>query len=222
MSADSLPASLAGKRRGWRRLSRFSLRSLLVATTLLGLGLGIGVDRANRQRRAVAAVQAIGGYVSFAQGHSTAEPPEKKWRPAWAPAWIPDHYLERAEGVWVPGSTATDFSFLADLPTLETACLMNCPGFHDADLGYLVRSKGLRLVSLIGSGVTSAGLAEFENLPRLRILQLRDTRIDDSAVEHLRKLQSLAELDVFNTDISRAGIAQLARDLPDCQLFQRP
>lgn len=221
MSDDSLFGATGKRRRGWRRLSRFSLRGLLVVTTLVGLGLGWVVERANRQQRAVAAVQAIGGYVSFAQGHSTARAPED-WRPGWVPRWIPDHYLERAEGVWVPGSDAADFSFLADLPTLEKACLINCPQFDDADLGYLVQARGLRLVSLIGSGVTSAGLAQLQHLPRLQILQLRGTRIDDRAVEPLCRLQSLAELDVFNTEISRAGVAQLAQGLPDCQLFQRP
>ncbi|MFO0897066.1 MAG: hypothetical protein U0836_06495 [Pirellulales bacterium] len=223
MSDRHTPEAPPVPRRGWRRFSRFSLRGLLLLTTLAALQLGWSVERARRQQRAVAAVQAIGGYVSFAQGHSSvAEAEQPDWRPHWAPEWIPDQYLQRPEGVWVPGSDATDFSFLGDLPTLKTACLLNCQHFDDADLRLLVRAKGLRLVSLVGSGISNAGVAELQRLPKLQILQLRGTRIDDRAIPYLRKLRSLAELDVFDTDLSRAGVAQLAVDLPRCQLFQRP
>jgi hypothetical protein len=205
------------------------LRGLLVVTTVSALSLGWVVSRAKRQQRAVAAVRAMGGHVAFvqypvAQPGGNPEQPEyaRQSRPGWAPEWIPDEYVERPKAVYVQGSADRDFSFLADLPTLETVCLLECPNFDDSDAAYLTSLKRLKLLSLIGSGITNAGLAELSKLPRLRILQLRGAHIDDAGIQHLRKLQSLTELDVFNTDISRQGVAQLAKDLPRCQLFQRP
>jgi len=206
------------------------LRGLLIAMTVSAVALGWIVSQAKRQRRAVAAVRAMGGHVTFAtrlvaQPADAPEQPLKytqQSRPGWAPDWIPDEYVERPKAVYVQGSTDQDFSFLASLPTLETVCLLECPNFDDADAAYLKGLKKLKLLSLIGSGITNAGLAELSKLPQLRILQLRGAHIDDAGIEHLRKLSSLTELDVFNTDISRQGVAQLAKDLPHCQLYQRP
>ena len=104
-----------------------------------------------------------------------------------APRWLPDDYLQRPSGVWFAGVEHEDFGFLRDLPTLETACLVSCPGFDDSDLATLSGLRQLTFVSLIGSRVTNDGLAHLAPLRRLRILQLRGTQIDDGAVPRLEK-----------------------------------
>lgn len=204
-----------------RGLLRFSLRGLIVLVSLVCLGLGWWSDRAGRQRRAIAAVERAGGYVSFAQGHTSVDPPADR-RPAWAPRWLPEAYFERPRGVWFAGATARGFSFLRDLPTLESASFVSCPGVSDADLAALATLRRLELVCLIRTPVTNEGLAHLARLPRLKILQLRGTEIDDRALPHLERLGALEELDVFDTQISRAGVAALVRALPGCQLYQRP
>src|SRR5687768_4773908 len=57
--------SHASRARPWRRWLRYSLRSLFVLVTLTSVMLGVWVNRAERQRRAVAAIRAAGGTVRY-------------------------------------------------------------------------------------------------------------------------------------------------------------
>jgi len=63
-----------------RRWFQFSLRTLLVLLTVLCVWLGVTVNRARKQREAVAAIEALGGYVRYEyQYGSGQEPPGPKW-----------------------------------------------------------------------------------------------------------------------------------------------
>jgi len=68
------------------KLLQFRLGTLLLAVTLFGVWLGIQVNRANRQKRAVAAIEAARGNLQYdfqrdKTGNQipSAEPPGPKW-----------------------------------------------------------------------------------------------------------------------------------------------
>src|SRR5262245_17910828 len=63
--ASEVQPSEAQAPRPPRRWLRFSLRTLLLALTLACVALGWWVHKAERQRRAVAAIRAAGGYVEY-------------------------------------------------------------------------------------------------------------------------------------------------------------
>src|SRR5688572_26162539 len=61
MSTRELSTSVPPRRR-WLR---FSLRTLLVAVTVLSVWLGVKVDQARRQKRAVETLQALGADIRY-------------------------------------------------------------------------------------------------------------------------------------------------------------
>ena len=52
-----------------RRLLRFSLRTLLLLTAVVACWLGVQVNKAQKHKAAVAAIEAAGGRVSYGQYH---------------------------------------------------------------------------------------------------------------------------------------------------------
>ena len=62
-----------------RRWFQFSLRTLMVLVTVLCVWLGLVSERARKQREAVAAIEALGGWVWYDYQNSGQEPPGPKW-----------------------------------------------------------------------------------------------------------------------------------------------
>jgi hypothetical protein len=69
-----------------RHWLRFTLRTLLIAVTMLALSLGWRVNRANRQREVVRLIQNSGGSVKydFEYEPGGATPNDASWAPRWA------------------------------------------------------------------------------------------------------------------------------------------
>src|SRR5688500_15247675 len=74
-----------------RRLFSFTLRTLLIAMTVFGVWLGWRIQRANRQREAVKAIQAhSGGPVCYGFMYSTQQQSYWVGVPPPAPRWLID------------------------------------------------------------------------------------------------------------------------------------
>ena len=54
--------------------------------------------------------------------------------------------------------------------------------------------------------------------PKLRTLDLRETRVTDKGVPHIRTLKGLERLDIRGTRITENGLQELRRALPDCEI----
>jgi hypothetical protein len=65
METPAHPMREASPARPRRRWFRYSLRTLLLAVTLVAVALAYWVNGAERQRRAVAAIEAAGGTVRY-------------------------------------------------------------------------------------------------------------------------------------------------------------
>ena len=178
-----------GKPRRKRRWFQFGLGTLFGLVTLMAVWLGALVNRAERQLRAVAAVQRLGGDVAYAdEGLS--------WMPKWLRAWAREGYFQ----------------------TVTAVSLMHVTQVTDADLTHLEGLTGLQLLWLHDTQVSDAGLEHLKGLSAIQELDLSNTPVSDAGLKHLQRMSSLKRLWLINTRVTDEGIAELRAALPNCNI----
>jgi len=193
---DSLLTTLKPKRR-WMQIS---LRTLLVLFTALCVVLSLWVVPAERQRRAVETIRALGGNISY--GKVPSETFLGRWRQA---------YLEEVKIVDLDATPVTDAGLahlLRGLTSLEGLVLTNT-GVTDAGLAHVQGLTGLRVLGLYKTQVTDAGLRHVQGLTGLQTLRLDFTHVTDAGLHDLHGLTGLEMLTLNNTQVTDAGLAHL-------------
>ena len=186
--------------RGWRTLLRVSVRGLLLLILVIGCGMGwIAqiVRDANIQRRAVASIKQVGGWVVY-----DSEWDEDQHTSSWKPRW-PKRLVDLV-GIDYLGNVV--FINLHDRGTDEV-------------LREVARLKHLRQLHRPGFAVTDLGLAHLGRLRQLQLLSLDDTKVTDAGLAHLKGLSSLKWLKLTRTKVTDAGIAELQKSLPHLQVI---
>lgn len=174
----SEPNKPRNQRWSWRQ---YSLSTLLVVVTIVGVGLGLVTNRAERQRRAVAAIRELGGLVQY-----DFEYPAPKELPG------PD---------WLCQMLGVDyFADVVDVHTLNMT---------DATCSHLSALTSVRTLGLVSNEVTDAGLAHLEGLTSLEVLYV-DAQVTDAGLAYLSGLTSLQELNLSSTQVTDAGLAHLS------------
>ena len=137
---------------------QFRLRTLLALLAVFLVWVGSHAERSHGQRRAVAAIEALGGHVSY-RGDAENAGNLAQW-------------LERRLGrdIVCPVS-AVD---LAGRPIV------------DANLDCLAELPSLETVNLASTPLTDAGLKRLHGLLRLRHIDIRFTQVSDDGVKSLR------------------------------------
>ncbi len=113
---------------------------------------------------------------------------------------------------------------LRTLPNLRELVLYGGrPGVDDTAFGELQGHERLERVQLVNTSVTDGGLAVLKTLPNLKYLTLfreqsRGTTLTDNAVEVLRGMKQLRELELSGGWISTEAVRQLQESLPDCKI----
>lgn len=239
MTTDTQSEPLPSKRN--RRWMQFGMRALLGLVALTAIGLGLVVNSAHRQARAVASVRSLGGEVQYeaerwSQSGSQA--------PTWFRDLFGDDYRRSVTVVYLSDTQVGDaeLASLQDLTSLEDVYLCNTQ-VSDAGLVRLTRLAGLRGLDLMNTRISDAGLECLTDLSQLQWLNLEGTVVTDAALPGLSKLTGLQGLDLSNTRVSdaglvhlktmshlqslslvgaqvtEAGIASLRASLPDCHIF---
>jgi hypothetical protein len=137
---------------------QFRLQTLLAVLAVFLVWLGYYAERSHRQRRAVAAIEALGGHVSYggdedpAGGHSL-----------WLKRRLGEGFINRVSAV-----------FLAGRP------------IDDADLDCLTELPWLQAVNLASTPLTDAGLERLHGLTLLRHVDVRFTQVSEEGVNSLR------------------------------------
>ena len=175
----------------WRWL-QFSLRTAFVVITVLCVGLTLWVVPAERQRRVVAAIEALGGKVRHVEPYQAAS---NSFPVTLLRRWLPPDYFYEIEYVWLSNTRVTD-----------------------AGLAHLQGLMGLKILSLHSTQVTDAGLAHLKGLTGLQILWLNGTQVTDAGLAHLQSLTGLRWLILTKTKVTDAGVAKLRQALPGCQI----
>jgi len=159
------------RRWSWRQ---YSISTLLVFVTIVSVGLGLVRNRAERQRRAVAAIRESGGWVRY-EFEPTDGTPAELPGPDWLCRLLGVDYFAEVTIAALPNDatdeTAAHLSGLTSLQTLE----LGSTQLSDAGLAHLSRLTSLQRLSLGGTQVTDAGCRRLEAaLPNCKIPRWRD------------------------------------------------
>ena len=202
------------------------MRALMLLVLLVGGGFGWTVHivhSARIQRKAVAAVEAAGGYVFYACERDPTRivtvpmPTRKRVSRALKPAgltrppWAGIDYFNNVIEIVLPGVLSDDELVLVGrFPRVEKVWHS---GSHqwltDAGVAHLHGLPSLRELDLSRSGVTDAGLVHLSGMNILEQLNLSRTRITDAGLVHLSGLTSLQKLSLLGTDVGNAGVVHL-------------
>jgi hypothetical protein len=197
----------------------------MLAILAFGLWLGYRVNLARDQRLAVAAVQADGGWVhyadEFAIGPVKVPPGNAIWKPSWgalmpgkrpmAPDWlrraIGDEYFREVAHV----------SLFVDIQKGMATAPNNLARPVDDVLKVLRTQSGTKTLHLGGDTMTDKGLESVADLTDLRELVLWwATAITDAGAAHLGRLPRLRMLDISLSRLTDEGVRPLAM-LPELE-----
>lgn len=131
--------------RSRRRWLQFSMRTMLVVVSVTCVLLALWGVPAERRRRAVAAIEAIGGRVNYVACETTSESfPITVLRP-----WLPRAYFDKIDSVILIGAQITDpvLVHLQVLTDLHAIALVNT---RLTDAGLVQLRKALPNCTIIG------------------------------------------------------------------------
>jgi hypothetical protein len=226
---------LIGMANSKRRWMQFSLRGGLLLVTAICIALSMWSARAERRRRAVQAIEALGGRT----GYSTSDVfPIKMLQRVLPRDYVSEVGLVDVSGARVTDATLAHVEALTDLRwlTLSNTQVTDAglvhlqpltglqtlglgePQLTDAGLVHLQWLTGLKTLILFNTQVSDAGLAHLGALRGLQTLSLDNTEVTDAGLAHLKGLTSLQRLSLVNTHVTHAGVAQLKQTLPNCRI----
>ncbi|QDU78484.1 Leucine Rich repeats (2 copies) [Polystyrenella longa] len=129
------------------------------------------------------------------------------------------------EGLYLPGADISDEALkpLQSLKELNTISLGGNQQFTGEGLKYLTGSKGVDKVVLANIPVGNDAILILQEFPELKQLVLRDVLVDDQAIPQLAKLESLEQIQLIFTGITRDEAKRLDELLPNCNVafFQK-
>ena len=205
-----------------RRWAQFSLGTMWALITALCITLGMWIVPAERQRRAVAAIEALDVELRYSDPDPDGSEafPENVLR-----QWLPRAYFDHVQGVTFSpdrGSESTDDG-LAHLQQLNGLrdLFLESTDVTDAGLRRLQDLPHLRSLDLSQTRITDAGLAYLKPLRELQELWLDDVAITDEGLIRLRALTSLRDLFLAGAPVTHAGLQRLRQALPACRIHVR-
>jgi hypothetical protein len=177
------------------RRFQFSLRALLVATTLIGAGLATLLT----QLRAVESIHALEGICWCDLGDGYPSHPESieakhKWR-------------RRFAGVLYPVVEV-------EIPPMRKTFDERREAMRGAGGGVM----WLGPVRNSGRDFNDDDLAGCLRFPKLKRLDISFSNVSDAGVASLTKMRSLEYLSLAGTRITPAGIQRLKQNLPQCNI----
>lgn len=223
------------QKRRWRPRLRFSLRTLMIAMTVVCVFLGYRVHRARVQRDAVAVLNEASVSLEYDWWLAGLDSPPG---PDWIMELIGREYFQEVESAEVYdfewSGEESVFDQLARLPRLkrvEFYCdfdrrhLEKLTGLKhlerltlnfypasitDSTMACLGRLHALKSLNLSQAEITSAGVQHLAGLNNLETLDLSETRITDDDLVYVGRLRALRKLNLDDTDITDAGLAHLS------------
>jgi hypothetical protein len=204
-----------------RRWLQYSLSTLLGVVTLTAAFLGLVVHRAERQRKVVAVIEALGGYVEYegdqVQGDEIEVHESRCVR--FFRDRLPQDYVEHVIYVDLSDRKATDATLfmLGGLSELKEVRLDRTK-VTDAGMAHLSRLVQLEFLSLNDTRISESALARLAGLTKLQSLWLNGTQVRETGLAHLRGLPQLSELSLENAPVTDTGLSYL-RGLTALQLL---
>jgi hypothetical protein len=191
-----------------RRCCQFSLRTLLLALSLLSLLLGWFSVKMLKQREAVSAIRSLGRTVAYRHQISSLRylPQYSPPGPAWLRDLLADDIFDDV------------IDFFDDVVMVDMG---HNNRITDSDLEHLEGLTSLVWLCLGYSQITDAGLEHLEGLTSLQWLKIHSNQITDAGLVHLKGLTSLQRLGLLNTQVTDEGVKKLQKALPNCRISHR-
>lgn len=212
------PPSHAGK-----RFRKVSLRTLLIAVTLISVVLILVALEMNGMRQrimAIAEVQKFSGIITyddygyvtniaFSRAHEITDTDLGDLIP----------HLEKFPKLsWleIQSSRISDTGLprLTRLQSLEHLFITGAP-VTDAGISSLSEMPNLQSLTFQGERLTDDSLATLARLPKLEMIGLSSPVITDHGLAHLASLRNLEQLDLTGTNVTEAGLKELGALLPN-------
>lgn len=224
MSFDTLGSIKPPARAGKRRFFQFGLRTLLFATTVFSVWLGLYVHRVRLQKAAVAAIRDSGGSVHYDfqkaptgavfEFNAQAEPK----LPAWLVKALGEDFfydvIEADLGYHFnreddANSSGELFQHLDALPDLRRLVLHQDQATDESlrPVGRLAKLE--RLVIFGPCEVTDVGVAQLAGLTKLSRIELVRSRISDESLKTLSRLPALEAMRLQGSRLTDNGLAYL-------------
>ncbi len=180
-------------------------RRVLIPVLLMFSIVAYAYLHGQTQRRAMKAVEQLGGWTS-------------KERSIYLPWWdreLLSYGNLRTVVLNRPSITDEDvIPILNDLPDIRCIHLDVC-GITDQTLEH-IGGRSWYSVSLLGTGVTDAGMESLGSCPSVDMLNLTGTSIGDGGLKSLAKIKHIGHLDLSGTKITDAGLLNFIRTGPTC------
>jgi hypothetical protein len=220
--------------RAAKRFLRFSLATVLLAITVIGIWLGSVVRDVHRKERVAAEITRLDGQI-------TTEPVARFPNFRWLREFLGDAYYNDIQRINLTGSKATDATveLLSQLRSVDQLDLAQTK-ITDEALQHVSRMESLRALTISFNDISNDALPLLARLPELIFLDLDVTRVTDDGLEALKEfpkiyhvklygnpitnqgckilseIKTIGELDLGNTQITDDGLAYLA-ELPALQ-----
>lgn len=190
---------------------QFSLRILLLATMIVGIGMSFYArhHRWRQQRlQAMAQIYSDSGFVVF-----------RDWNGGIRDMGLRVRAGDRVGMIYLANSNL-DQRTLDLLPLLSEVKEMsfNSSVFTDRHIGELSKLPHLTRLQLNGTKITDDGLRLLSQSLQLEVLTLNNTEITDEAADTLATMKSLRRLELRDTDLSEAVVSRLQASLPQCEI----
>jgi hypothetical protein len=212
---EPCPASNRPARRHWR--FQFSLRTLLLFVSVVGVlcgYLGMFIQSAQKQRKAVAQIQRLGGQVNYDYEFGHHDSPPTPPGPSFLRRIFGEDAFANVKYVSLYSETNTirdeDLIVLRELPKVDQLYLWS-PGITDRGMKIVAENRNLQQLSLVDVNISGDGLMLFGKNERLESLYLHAASIDDSTISGIETQGSVRCLILRKTGLTDAGLASVAR-----------
>ena len=221
--------SQSGTPKRKRRWLQYSLRTFLLLVAVFSVWLAIQVNKAQKQRAAVAAVEKVGGIVVYdymREQYAALQAARRDIRdavppgPLWLRKLIGDEHFMRPVGLtFYRDATDDDVEQALALDDI-TELNLSMTKVSDDGLRHLAELESLEVLALSYTNISDDGLAHLRNVPTLQRLHITNTGITDAGLQHLADLKHLELLHVYRTNVTPQGIAELQQKLPGLTIYQ--
>jgi hypothetical protein len=226
-----------------RRWFRFSLRTLLIVVTIVGVAAGWKMNQVRNLRCAVAEAQRLGAKITYAHELDTS-PPVEPPGPKWLRQFVGDDFFEEVCQIQIFNDQANDdtLALIAKLPRISSL-IVRSNAITDKGLASLAGASGLEALELSSANITASGyanlkglrklmtivfssnptvddswLTEIAKLTQVHYLYLNCPQFTDGGLVHLQTASGLRELDVTDSSVTKEGVEALKTFLPNCKI----
>ena len=223
----------------------FSIRSLLLLMTVVGIGLAWKMNRVRKLRVAVAEVEQLGGDISYVHelSSTTSEPPGPKW----FRSVLGEDFFAEVNQINLRSERTDDetCAMIAQLPRIDSL-IIKSDRVTDRGLADIAAANSLVALEIRSANVTASGLASLQRLQNLgslvlsrnnsdtdawlsalrslnqvRNLYLDDTDTTDAGLLKLESCVWLEFVDLTGAEVTKQGVQRLRKSLPDCKVSFR-